>query len=150
MIFREQLRACFRNADINVDALYRAHRDALRLVEMSNTFGTTRRIDFVDDCALGDGLVRAGRLTDVAIDAQFVDQQRLRPTRKRPEARMQSGAFIENGNNNPDFIRATDTVVPTGSLRFNEHEIGRGRRNSIAHALFVGCSANEQHTHVLE
>src|SRR5436190_13576134 len=56
-----------------VDALDRAHHDALRFVEMADALGAARRIDQVDLLALGNRLVGAGRLADVAVDAKLVD-----------------------------------------------------------------------------
>src|SRR5690606_15635340 len=46
---------------------------ALRFVEVSDAFGAQRVVDHVDRFALRDGLVRTGRLADVAVDAELVD-----------------------------------------------------------------------------
>jgi len=54
---------------VNQDALYRAHLNALRLVEVANALGAAGRIDFVDFFAGSNRVIRAFRLANVAIDA---------------------------------------------------------------------------------
>src|SRR5690606_32785793 len=71
----QQLRLALGMLGIGVDALDRADHDALRFVEMPDAFGAQRRVDHVDGFALGDRAVRAGRLADVAVDAELVDLQ---------------------------------------------------------------------------
>src|SRR5207342_2236812 len=71
----QQLRLGFRVRGVLVDALDRAHHDALRFVVVADAFGAARRVDQVDRLALGNGLVRAGRLADIAVDAKLVDSK---------------------------------------------------------------------------
>src|SRR5690606_1121940 len=71
----QQAFAAFRVAGVRVDALDRADHDALRFVEMADAFGAARRVDHVDGFALRDGLVRACRFADIAVDAELVDLQ---------------------------------------------------------------------------
>src|SRR5690606_29455804 len=42
-------------------------------IEVADAFGAARRVDHVDDFALRDGIVRARRLADVAVDTKLVD-----------------------------------------------------------------------------
>jgi len=58
------------------DAFHRANSDALRGVEVTDALGAATRVDDIDLHALGDGLIRALRLADVAIDAFVGDHQR--------------------------------------------------------------------------
>jgi hypothetical protein len=58
------------------DALYGANGDTLRGVEVTDALGTAIWVDDIDLHALGDGLIRALRLADVAIDAFVGDHQR--------------------------------------------------------------------------
>jgi hypothetical protein len=46
---------------------------ALRFVKMSHAFGASRRIDYIDDFALIDGLIGALGFADVAIDTFIGD-----------------------------------------------------------------------------
>src|SRR5690606_36816236 len=72
---RQQLVVGFGNIGIRIDAFDRTHHHALRLVEMPHALGAARGVDHVDGLALRDGLVRAGGLADVAVDAELVDAQ---------------------------------------------------------------------------
>ena len=56
-------------AGILGDEIDRADLNALRLVEVADALGALVRVDDVNFLALGDGLVRALRFTNVAVDA---------------------------------------------------------------------------------
>jgi len=71
--FHQQLLPVFLILRIRVDALDRADHHALGFVEMADTFGAARGVNDVDVLALRDGLIRAGRFADIAVDAQRVD-----------------------------------------------------------------------------
>src|SRR5690606_14943886 len=68
---------------IRIDAFDRAHHHALGLVEVPHALGAQRRVDLVDRLALRNRGVRAGRLADVAVDAQLVYFQRHRGSMRR-------------------------------------------------------------------
>src|SRR5690606_16031234 len=72
----QQLGFGFGMGGVRVDALHRAHHDALGLVEMAHAFGAQRRIDHVDRFTLRNRRVGTGRFADVAVDAKLVDSQR--------------------------------------------------------------------------
>jgi hypothetical protein len=59
---------------------HRANLDALRCIEMPDTFGAFHGIYLVKFEALVDRLIGAFRLTDIAIDALFSDLERQGPT----------------------------------------------------------------------
>ncbi len=54
---------------VNLDALYRAHHNALGLVEVPNAFSAFRWVDFVNELAHVNGLIRALGFADITIDA---------------------------------------------------------------------------------
>ena len=60
---------------VNKNAFDRAHFNALRRIEMSDTFGATRRRDFINHFALSDRVIRARGRTNIAIHAQVVDKK---------------------------------------------------------------------------
>ena len=59
---------------IDDDAIHRAHHRALRLIEVADALGASRRIDLIDLCALRDGQIRTLRLAYVAVDAFVGDE----------------------------------------------------------------------------
>jgi hypothetical protein len=72
---QQQLLLGFRMGRILVDAFDRTDHDALGFIEMTDAFGAALGVDDVNLFTLGDGLVRTGRLTDIAVDAKGVDQE---------------------------------------------------------------------------
>ena len=56
-------------------ALNRTNLNALRRIKMTHTFGAFFWVNHIIFDALRNGLVRAFRFTNVAIDALFCDQQ---------------------------------------------------------------------------
>jgi hypothetical protein len=75
-VFLMELFPALRMFGIFGDAVHRADGDTLRCVEVANAFGATPGIDDIDLNALGDGLIGALRLADIAIDALVGDHQR--------------------------------------------------------------------------
>lgn len=69
LILRLERLTTFDMSGINRNASHGADLLALRLVEMSDALGAFIGIDLVDQWPHKDGLVRAFRLTDVAVDA---------------------------------------------------------------------------------
>ena len=65
----------FSMSRIDNNALNRTDFDALRNLEVSNTFGTVIRFDFVNFFSLVDGIIWALRLANIAIDAFICDYQ---------------------------------------------------------------------------
>ena len=48
---------------------------ALRLIEMAHALGAFIRVDLINQLAHGNSAVRAGRFTDIAVDAIVGDHQ---------------------------------------------------------------------------
>ncbi len=65
----------FDHLRVRDDALDRTHFDALRLIEMADTFGAQFGINLVELDALIDRVVRTFRLADIAVDALIGNQQ---------------------------------------------------------------------------
>jgi hypothetical protein len=74
-VFLLQLLPGFLMVGIFGDALHRADGDALRGIEVADALGAATGIDDIDLHALGDGLIGAFRLADIAIDALVGDHQ---------------------------------------------------------------------------
>src|SRR5574337_37864 len=74
-ILQLKLRRRLDTIGIDDDAFHRAHCHALGLVVVTHAFGAQRRIDHVVLLAQRNGVVRAHRFADVAIDAGIEDFQ---------------------------------------------------------------------------
>jgi hypothetical protein len=72
----EQQIACFGTRRIDRNTRHRAHLHALRFAKMADAFGTTVRVDFIDEFAHRDSTIRALRLADVAVDTFVGDDER--------------------------------------------------------------------------
>ena len=66
----------FGKIEVEGDAINRADLHALGRIEMSNAFGTLMRVNLVYLDALKNGVVRALRLANVAIDAMVSNFKR--------------------------------------------------------------------------
>ena len=102
-----------------------------KLVGAQRAYAAARGMDDVDRLALRDRLVRAGRFTDVAVDAQLVDQQghTVRRTSKGPSGWPEG---------------------PGGLLGFDEDVLATGGFHQGLHAGAVGGLADEQHLGALD
>lgn len=71
----KQLVTGFDMVGIGQAAFDRTYGLALRFVKVTDAFGTACRIDFVDQLALVNGLVRTDWLADIAVDTKLGDAQ---------------------------------------------------------------------------
>ena len=69
MVLLHQLLARLYDRRMLGNAIYGTYFDALGLVEMTDTFGTTIRIDLIIQFTLIDCVIRAFGLADIAVDA---------------------------------------------------------------------------------
>ena len=58
---------------IERDAFDRADQSALRLIKMADTLCAAVRVDFIDDLAPVNGLIRAFGFTNIAVDTGLRD-----------------------------------------------------------------------------
>ena len=58
------------------DTFHRANFNALTALEVTDAFRAPGPVDFVNQLALVNGIVRALRLTHIAVDAFICDQER--------------------------------------------------------------------------
>src|SRR5690606_23709394 len=133
---------------------------------MPHALGAQRRIDHVDGLALRDRLVRAGRLADVAIDAELVDLQgHGRIVSAAPAAGVAAAEHrcpwttkpARCGLRRDPRFRGDDDLAATPALRtwavtslgFDEHVFHAGRLDGGLDALAVGGVADVQHAHAL-
>ena len=120
---------------VDNDAFDRAYRDPLRRIAVATTFGAKSRRDLMDFDTRPDSLVWENRVTDVAVDAEFVDLER----------------HVYSLTHGAVFLRLLAQGKDSrGLLRLDEPHVRTGTRQCLLDAIGIGGDADEQDYDILE